>query len=227
MTSGGIASDRRRSAVAAAVAVALAIALVWFLRPDAEPKAEAAEVPAQTVLAGSKLKPAVCHRPPARPFVPARITVPEVTRNAAVEALPRDANNVPSAIPVSSANAKTAFAWDAPTIKPGEPKGNVLINAHTWPDGTALGNQLLAKFDVGDRMIVHGTRGEELCYTVTKREVIVASDGSWDYYVKDGPPQIALIVCSPPRLGPGNWLHRTIWYASPVDSPQARAAEAS
>jgi hypothetical protein len=105
---------------------------------------------------------------------------------------------------------------------PGDPQGNALFNAHTWPDGTALGNHLLDGLQVGGRIIVRGRssdgRAQTLCYQVTKRDVIVASDGSVEYYESQGPPQLALIVCSPPRLGPGNWLHRTIWYASPLAS---------
>ena len=48
--------------------------------------------------------------------MPTRITIPDITRNARVAALPRDANDVPSAIPVSDPDAKTAFAWDEPTF---------------------------------------------------------------------------------------------------------------
>jgi hypothetical protein len=216
---------RRRAVAVAALAVVAAIATVWTLWPDgaAVPRAEAKPPAPQQVLAGTHLKTALCHRPATRPFVPTRITVPHVTTNAEVLALPRDANNVPQAPPISS-TGKTQFAWDAPTIKPGEPKGNVLLNAHTWPDGTALGNHLLDNVQIGHTIIVRGQGGAELCYTVTKRDVIVAQHGSWEYYEKNGPPQLALIVCSPPRLGPGNWLHRTIWYASPWGTPQARAA---
>lgn len=215
---------RRRAAAVAALAVVAAIVTVWVLRPDAAvERVEAAPPAPQSIVAGSVLKGAQCHRPPARPFVPTRITVPRVTTNAEVLALPRDANNVPQAPPISS-KGKTQFAWDEPTIKPGAPKGNVLINAHTWPDGTALGNHLLEELRVGGLIVVRGEGGAELCYIVTKRDVIVASDGSWEYYEQNGPPQIALIVCSPPRLGPGNWKHRTIWYASPVGTPQATAA---
>lgn len=214
---------RRRGAVVALI-LCLAILGVWLLWPSPERSATGPTIvdppppAAQNVLKGTVLKSAACQRNATQPFVPSRITVPGVTRNAAVFGLPRDPHNVPSAISVSSSNAKTSFAWDAPTIKPGEPQGNVLLNAHTWPDGTALGNKLLAGLYVGDRIIVRGTGGEELCYRVTKRVVIRAADGSAEYYVKDGPPQLALIVCSAPRLGPGNWQNRTIWYAAPVGS---------
>ena len=222
------AQARRRSA-AVAVLVAALIAIVWLIWPEgavrvAEPEGPP---PAQAVATGEVLHPARCHRPAKKPFVPTRLTVPRVVRDAEVVGLPRDGNNVPGALPIGASNAKIAYAWDEPTLKPGSPQGNVLINAHTWPDDSALGNKMLDHLQVGMRMIVHGAHGEELCYKVTKRDVIVASDGSFEYYEQDGPPQLALIVCSPPRLGPGNWLHRTIWYASPVGSPQARAVKAS
>lgn len=218
--------SRRRSALVAAVATALA-GVVWLQWPRLEDTAVPATrmtTPAiQEVLGGSTLRSAVCRRQATRPFVPTHITVPGVVRAAPVLALGRDANNVPMAPPLTS-TGKTEFAVDHPGIMPGSDRGNVLLNAHSWPDNTALGNWLLEKFEVGDKIILHGARGQELCYRVTKRDVIRASDGSWEYYATDGPPQIALIVCSWPRLGPGNWLNRTIWYASPMGTARAKAA---
>ena len=209
---------RRRSAQVAAL-VAVLILLVWvLLRPH---PLDSADPPArQAVTAGSVLEPKPCYRPATAPFTPTRITVPGVTRNATVLALPRDSANVPQAPPISDVG-KTEFAWSrSPDPMPGTPKGNVLINAHTWPDGTALGNHLLAGLQVGGRIVVHGRsadgQAQTQCYQVTKRVVIVASDGSYEYYEREGPPQLALIVCSPPRLGPGNWVNRTIWYAAPL-----------
>lgn len=213
------ARTRRRTALVALL-VATLIALVWVIWPRQEllppPKADVPMAP-QKVVKGSSLKPAVCARPASKPFVPTRITIEDVATNAEVLALPRDGNNVPQAPPLSAAG-KRQFAWDQPTLKPGSPRGNVLINAHTYPDGSALGNLLLENLDVGERIIVRGANGAELCYRVTKRDVIVAANGSYEYYEDDGPPQIALIVCSPPRLGPGNWKNRTIWYASPINA---------
>lgn len=220
---------RRRTAQVAAVVGAL-ILLAWIvLRPHAtgtEPTPPAADAaPAAQVVAGGavlKPRPNPCGVPATAPFRPTRITVPGVTRDATVLALPRDANNVPSAPPISD-YGKTVFAWSVPPDPmPGQPKGNVLLNAHTWPDGTALGNKLLDGLQVGGRIVVQGKsadgRAQTQCYQVTRRDVIVASDGSYQYYDRTGPSQLALIVCSPPRLGPGNWLHRTIWYASPLVS---------
>ena len=222
-----MSADARRRSAQVAVLVAVLVLFVWLLlkpHPALSPESPAApEVPAeQAVVAGSVLKPQTCFQPASAPFRPTRITVPGVTRDATVLALPRDSANVPQAPPISDVG-KTQFAWSVPPDPmPGEPKGNVLLNAHTWPDGTALGNKLLDNLQVGGRIVVHGRSADgtpqTLCYQVTKRDVIVASDGSYEYYERNGPPQLALIVCSPPRLGPGNWLHRTIWYASPMAS---------
>lgn len=204
----------RRAALVAAIVVTVA-AMAWALWPDAR-NSPAPGASTQVVdVPGTLLKAKACFNPPDHAFKPATISVPHVAHDATVHGLPRDADNVPGALPLNASDAKTAFAWDEPTIKPGESHGNVLINAHTWPDGTSLGNHLLDHLQVGGRITVKGKHGEEICYRVTKRIVIVASDGSKEYYDKKGPPQIALIVCSPPRLGPGNWYHRTIWFASP------------
>ena len=217
------ATTRRRTTQAAAVVAAL-ILLVWvLLRPHPLEDATRTVGPPpkpQDVVAGTVLNPRPCYRPATEPFRPTQITVPGVTRDATVLALHRDAENVPGAPPISD-TGKTQFAWSIPPDPmPGDPKGNVLLNAHTWPDDSALGNKLLDNLEIGGRIIVHGIgkhgQPETLCYQVTKRQVIVASDGSFEYYERNGPPQLALIVCSPPRLGPGNWLHRTIWYASPL-----------
>jgi hypothetical protein len=146
------------------------------------------------------------------PFTPQRIAVPGITRGATVISPPRDSGNVPGTPPLTTAG-KTMFAWDD-AIAPGTDAGNVLLNAHTWPDGTALGNHLLAGLQHGDRIVVIGGSAR-LCYQVTERVEVLASKGLPRYYDTDGPPQIAIVVCSGRRLGPGNWEKRTVWFASP------------
>jgi hypothetical protein len=148
----------------------------------------------------------------AAPFTPQRITVPGVTRGATVISPPRDSGNVPGTPPLTTAG-KSMFAWDD-SIAPGADAGNVLLNAHTWPDGTALGNHLLAGLQQGDRVVVIGDSAR-LCYRVTERVEVLASKGLPRYYDTDGPPQIAIVVCSGRRLGPGDWEKRTVWFASP------------
>ena len=136
-----------------------------------------------------------------------------VTTGAPVLAMPRDAQGIPGVPPVSS---KETFAWDEPGIMPGEPRGNALLNAHTWPDGSAMGNRLLADLGEGDRLVLWGDNGERLCYRVTDRIEVPEDDAPLErVYDFTGPPQVVLIVCSGTRLGPGVWTHRTVWFASP------------
>jgi len=160
--------------------------------------------------------PSPCTPRARAPFRPVTITVPGVTASATVLALGRDASDVPGVAPLSS-SGKVAFAWDAPGIAPGEPRGNVLLNAHTWPDGSAMGNRLLAGLDVGDRFALRGSDGSRLCYRVTERtEVPFAAPGG-RVYDTEGPPQAVIIVCSGVRTGPGHWTQRTLWFARPVE----------
>lgn len=170
-------------------------------------------------------RPAVLRRDPSysscssgavRPLVPVRISVTDVTRSATVLAVPRDAAGVPGVPPVTTAG-KSQFAWDAPGIQPGEERGNAIFTAHTWPDGTAMGNRLLAGLQEGERLTLHGAAGRALCYEVTDRtEVLEATAPTGRVYATDGPPRLVIIVCSGARLGPGQWTHRTLWFASPV-----------
>lgn len=145
------------------------------------------------------------------PFVPTSIDLTGL--DLPVQALGRDENNVPG---VPSLADKFVVAWDAPGIQPGEGKGNVLLNTHTWPDGSALGNRLLARLHEGDRFVLEND-GTRLCYRVTERtEVSVENPPLKRVYDRDGPPQAVLIVCSGTRLGPGSWTHRTLWFATPT-----------
>jgi hypothetical protein len=148
-------------------------------------------------------------------FAPRTITVAGVTRGATVVMPPRDADGVPGVPPLTT-EGKHVFAWDrAQGIRPGDPAGNVLLNAHTWPDGSALGNRLLAGLQGGDRIVVQGDEAR-LCYRVTERVEVLAERGLARYYDAEGPPQLAIVVCSGRRLGPGEWEKRTVWFASPA-----------
>jgi hypothetical protein len=146
---------------------------------------------------------------------PSAIAIPGVTRGSGVVTPPRDARGIAGTPPLS-ASGKHLFAWDtAQGTRPGDAAGNVLLNAHTWPDGSALGNALLADLHVGGSVVVLG-EGMRLCYRVTERVEVLASEGLPRYYELDGPPRLAILACSGRRLGPGSWERRTVWFASPL-----------
>jgi hypothetical protein len=160
--------------------------------------------------------PAVCATPARRGFVPTVSTVKR--RTVAVLALGRSRGGIPLAPPLTS-SGKRSFAWDKYGPKPGSRRGNVRFNAHTYPDGSALGNWMLARLKVGNRIVVYG-KSSAICYKVTKR--ISVTPRSWaarvGYYSTTRRPRLAIVVCSGTRLGPGNWTRRTIWYAKPSTS---------
>jgi hypothetical protein len=193
------------------VVLAAALLAVWLWPDEAEPRAAApTPVPSFALLP----IPSQCPSTRVKPFEPTSLAVPGVDTHVKVLALPRDARDVPSTPPVSAVG-KREVAWDRPPgILPGSPRGNVLLNAHTFPDGSALGNDLLKDLQKGDLLRLSNA-STKLCYRVTERVEVEAAGGFPRYYERDGVPQVALIVCSGRRLGPGEWTHRTIWFAEP------------
>lgn len=222
---------RRIGAVAALVLVVLAGVLVYSsTRPEdttgsasSAPTPSSSSKPTPNPTANPTASPTASPTPApstpscpstGRPFAPTRITVPGVAKNVVVTTPARDANDVPGIPPLTDAG-KRVFAFDREQgVRPGDRSGNVLLNAHTYPDGSALGNQLLSGLARGDRIVVTADR-KRLCYRVTDEVQVLASKGLADYYAKDGRPQLAIVVCSGRRLGPGQWEKRTIWFASP------------
>ncbi len=220
-----------KGAVGVAVAVIVAGVVVWLAGPgdeggtDAQGPAVGQVEPAATPSPShSSPSPASAATtpPPRAPcdtvahrFAPRTIAVARVTRSASVVTPARAADGVPGAPPLTR-RGKSLFAWDRQQgIAPGDPAGNVLLNAHTWPDGSALGNRLLALLHRGDRIVLRGDTAQ-LCYRVTERVEVLAARGLPRYYSRTGPPQLAIVVCSGRRLGPGVWEKRTVWFASPA-----------
>lgn len=168
--------------------------------PTADPTAAAASACPDTV---------------ARSFSPTSITVAGVAKSVSVISPPRDSNNVPGIPPLTS-TGKRVFAYDTEQkIRPGDAQGNVLLNAHTYPDGSALGNDLLDGLRRDGRIVVQGAKGQRLCYRVVKRTEVLATANVPAYFSRNGTAQLAIIVCSGRRFGPGQWEKRTIWYAVP------------
>jgi hypothetical protein len=158
----------------------------------------------------------VCATPARHPFSPTRAAVARVGRNITVLAMARTAGGFPGLPPLTS-SGKKAFAWDREGPKPGSAYGNVRFNAHTYPDGSALGNRLLSRLKVGNRIVLYGANGVALCYRVN-RKVVTTPARLGGYYSTSGKPKLAIVVCSGRRLGPGKWTNRTIWYAKPTTS---------
>ena len=218
-------SSRRLLALLVLVAVLAAAAMVWLA--DDEPTSPVAvdpEVPSATPTVTPTATPTRVKQAPKTPFecrskpaafTPTSISIAGITSGSPVVAVPRDANGVVGVPPLTE-SGKAEFAWDEPGVEPGSPAGHALFNAHTWPDGSALGNQLLDGLQTGERLVVRGATGERLCYDVARRDEVTAETRLPEIYSAEGPPQLVIIVCSGVRRGPGDWSHRTLWFAEPV-----------
>lgn len=177
----------------------------------AAPAASAAAVAA----AGSPACGEVDHE-----FRPRTLTIRRVVGPTRVLARGRDQHGVPRPPPLTT-KGKWQFAWDKESgIRPGSRHGVVRLTAHTYPRsaGTALGNRLLTRLRVGALIKVAGPDGQRMCYRVVKRTKVPARQSSAAYYATTGPPRLAILVCSGKRRGPGDWSHRTIWFAAPFDA---------
>lgn len=93
----------------------------------------------------------------------------------------------------------------------------IRLAAHTYPRsaGAALGNRLLGRLRAGALIKVSGAQGAQLCYRVTRRITVRAEQRLAAYYATTGAPRLAILVCSGTRRGPGDWSHRSIWFAKP------------
>lgn len=209
------------SVVGIAIAVIVALLLVLLNRDPAATTDQAA-TPPQIVHAAATLTPRPCAVGAPGPFVPMRFLIPGVITPSPILALARDYRDVPSVPPLTLAG-KREFAWDKGPegILPGSSQGNALFNAHTWPwsQAGALGNDMLIGLHPGKVIILKGAHVTQ-CYRVVK-QVQVPADGPYpNFYNRTGSPQIAIIVCSGVRAGPGDWLSRTIWFAKPFTSAE-------
>lgn len=158
---------------------------------------------------------ATCSKNNAKPFVPTQAVFGPV--GAAPIAGYARVNGVPGTAPLTDAG-KAIAAWDRPGVKPGAKKGHVLMNAHAWPDGSALGNRLTAGLKKGAVIKVSGAKGKVQCYRVVKRLVKVETPKLAHLYygTKTSKPMLAMVTCAGVRRGPGDWSHRAVWLAKPI-----------
>lgn len=200
----------------AVVGALVVVLLAWFLRtgPEPEPAAAPSDAPPASTEAPA---PPPCTTTATAPFTPTSVTVPGAIEAADVLPVP-PVGEVSGTLPESEGRA---FAWEpSPGATPGSAQGNVLLNVHTFPGGGANGNVLLDELQVGGQVVLTGTAPDgsavQLCYVVSERLEMAATELLPRYYATDGPPQVAIVVCSGERRGPGDWSHRTVWFASPV-----------
>lgn len=150
---------------------------------------------------------------PGRDFLPTKAQLPSLERTVKVIQVQRKANGQIGAGPVTQ-EGKWLMAMD-PKTRPGSRQGSVLLSGHTWPDGSALGNAMLAKLWTGNGIVLRNDQGAAACYRVNRRKTYPRDEVPSTAFRTYGDEQVVIVACSGKRLGPGNWTHRTLWFATP------------
>jgi hypothetical protein len=185
--------------VIALLAILLAAGVVLVQTPTAEAKKKAAlKCPASS-----------------RAFKPAKARTPVLGAGKhRVVRVRRTADGAIGTPPVTTAG-KSMVGWDH-AVRPGSRKGTVILDAHTWPDGSALGNAMLRRLRKGD-VIKLSSHGHAVCYRITSRKQYPRNRVPVrKIFRTGGAPRVAIFVCSGKRLGPGDWLKRTVWIGKVV-----------
>ncbi|HET8594433.1 MAG TPA: class F sortase [Intrasporangium sp.] len=183
---------------------------------------------APTRRTGPTSQPTV-HESSCRPGVPARLVIPALGVNAPFERIgldqnaPADANgNRPLGNPVDRRHA----GWFSSGPQPGSGRGTVLINGHTYRNGSAIFKEDFAtRAQAGQRIDIVQANGSTCSYRIERiwRTVdsahdypkIVSREGLYD---ATGPERLFLATCG------GRWSDRiqnyldiNIVIATPVD----------
>lgn len=145
---------------------------------------------------------------------PTRFVVSRMGVDVPMMNVGKDENGKPGAPPKSAAYA---VAWYNRSSEVASKQGNVMLTAHTYRNGQALGNDLVKGLQPGDVIKISDKSGAQACYTYTgKRKVDVKTydaKSGW-FYNPTGPAQLALMVCWDRNPATGDWDSRYIFYAA-------------
>jgi hypothetical protein len=125
-------------------------------------------VPGADAVAPARVRAAAACATPASAFSPATAEIAAVGRSVRIVPVRRTASGAVGT-PPTTRRGKWLMGLD-PQVRPGAGKGTVIMAAHTWPDGSALGNALLRRLAVGDRLVLaKGDGSATACYQITQR----------------------------------------------------------
>ncbi len=208
---------RRRVIAAAALAIVSAVVLFSLVRSPQAPS----PVMAGSAPAASTPGPALAGcSPHGATLVPAMFTVDSLGISAPVLSVDSDDHDGTMAPPSYQPNT---VAWWNEGPKPGSTKGHVVLTAHTYRNGGALGNELhdsTKGLKPGAILRLSDSSGKTLCYRYQKSTKIWAAnydDNSSVIYADDSAPDVVLVVCWDFDRSRETWNSRIVFHASPVN----------
>ncbi|WP_394276755.1 class F sortase [Luteococcus sp.] len=168
--------------------------------------------------AASPAPPAGCSTDFSR-MTPTRATVGDLVRDTPVLSLGVAKDGSVATPPFSQPNS---IGWYNLGPRPGDVTGKVVLTAHTFRNGGALGNAMHASKDglrPGDVIRISDASGRTLCYRYTTSTKIAVKDYDPDstvLYDAKGRHQLAIVTCWDFDARREHWDSRIIYYAEPI-----------
>ncbi|MEL4504113.1 class F sortase [Luteococcus sp. H138] len=155
----------------------------------------------------------------ASPIVPTRITMGDVTADSPVLSLGMADDGSVKTPPFDQPHS---VGWFNGGPQPGSSQGKVVLTAHTFHKGGALGNALhdsSSGLKLGDLIRVTDASGKTLCYRYTKQAKLWVKDydpRSTAVYDTAGRPMLAIVICWDWDAARKFWDSRVVYYAEPL-----------
>ncbi|OFE17147.1 hypothetical protein BA895_16890 [Humibacillus sp. DSM 29435] len=160
--------------------------------------------------------------------VPARLVIPALGVNAKFQTIGLDSSGPTDAQgrkALGNPSDRTKAGWYSAGPRPGSGTGTVLVNGHTYHDGSAIFKESFAsKIANGQRIDIVAGNGSVCSYQVQRvwRDVakgdyanIVSSQGLYNF---SGPERLFLATCGGPfNSWEQNYDHISLLIATPID----------
>lgn len=204
----------RRALVSLALAAVLVAAAAWFLMFRPIPPAPVATGPAPVITLPATLGTTTTERPfpdlSCRSGQPKRLVIPSLRVSAPFEKIGLDPTGEPDASgrkPLGNPKDRTKAGWYADGPRPGDGRGTVLTNGHTYRNNSAIFKEdFSSRIDTGQLIHVEQDNGSTCSYRIDRvwRDVNAAADyprivTSEHLYDFQGPERLFLTTCS------GSW----------------------
>ena len=148
-------------------------------------------------------------------MTPARMTIPSMDLDTQVLSLGLADDGSIATPPFSQPDA---VGWFNQGPKPGADKGKVVLTAHTFHAGKALGNKLFEKdhgLKPGALITLRDAQGKVQCFRFTTAQKIAVKDYDPDstaVYDNLGDPMLAIVICWDYEPATKFWASRIVFY---------------